>query len=310
MRERTHRRQVVVQVGSGVAVGRGDRRAMAPGERGAARGGGCGGLFPLAEGALEVGGRRRGGGQVLPGRDIVGIAHRSRGTGLFPWRQIAGRFPREQVFGFVPRRRVVPVDLVEARHRAGARLLEIAASVNGLGGGSGGRGLPPHRIGTRQRRARGIHLVELDALDGHLALYACVPRNAHRAEAARARLPDGSVPIQYELVACHAPSLRSLRVRFRKRQANTSACTDHDSAFRLSAACSPPRSAEWTSGGTPRNQRSCFWSSWTCFRTAGPCLTAVPCLSAKTPATVKKEPVWQPLPLRSWCSVERDLAFL
>ena len=61
-------------------------------------------------------------------------------------------------------------------------------------------------VRPRKRRARGVHLIQLDAFDGHLALDARVPRHPHGAEAAGFRFADGSIPVQYELsIACHAP---------------------------------------------------------------------------------------------------------
>ena len=55
---------------------------------------------------------------------------------------------------------------------------------------------------------RGAQLLELDAFDGDLALDARVPGDLDRAEPARAGLGKGCVAVEYELIACHADSIK------------------------------------------------------------------------------------------------------
>lgn len=87
---------------------------------------------------------------------------------------------------------------------ASSASLKTGSSSQGSGSCCGARCATAFAPGSA--RARGVHLIQLDAFDGHLALDARVPRHPHGAEAAGFRFADGSIPVQYELsIACHAP---------------------------------------------------------------------------------------------------------
>ncbi len=85
-----------------------------------------------------------------------------------------------------------------------------------LGGGEGplarcrfravaARGLG-HGLGAGQARPIGVQLGQGYGLYGHLALYAGVPGDLHRAEAAGARRSHDLVPVEYELLFSHDSS--------------------------------------------------------------------------------------------------------
>jgi hypothetical protein len=59
------------------------------------------------------------------------------------------------------------------------------------------------RIGSWQGGTPGVFFGKLDGFDCHLALYALIPRNAHRAKPACTRGAKRFIPIEYELASRH-----------------------------------------------------------------------------------------------------------